>query len=567
MENVKNWVIKERDSFEEMNQLSTSLQISTSLTNLLLNKGIKTFEEAKNYFRPSIQLLHDPFKMDDMKKAVERLSTALHSNETILLYGDYDVDGTTSVALCYLFLSQYFEQIHYYVPDRYEEGYGVSKEGVEYAEEKGVSLIITLDCGITSFKAIKCANEKGIECIVCDHHEPKRDLPSAFAILNPKKKSCDYPYKDLSGCGVGFKLLQGFCLEEEIPLEEITPFLPLLALSISADIVPMTGENRILTYYGLKEFKSLTIKGLKALVQLNKVDSAYVNVGNLVFGIAPTINAAGRIFHAKKAVELLICQDEEKAYSIAKQLVDFNTSRKELDKQMSSEALSLIKTENLENHFSTVLFQKHWNKGVVGITASRLIEKYHRPTIVLTESNGKACGSARSIKGFNLLQALEKCSELFDQFGGHQFAAGMNMPIENVPLFKTKFEEIVKKYINKDDLIPTIEIDLEIELDDISPKFLRIIEQMAPFGPKNKRPVFLCKNVIIEKDFIIKKSHLKGIARKHNQEKEFDIIGFGLAEKFKNLKTQKHIYDLCFVLNKNTFRGIEKWQLELRDIK
>ncbi|MFT6053761.1 MAG: single-stranded-DNA-specific exonuclease [Roseivirga sp.] len=562
----KRWLFGEQANDEVVETLQRDLGIDETLAFLFAKKGIKDLEEAKTYFRPQIDQLHDPFLMKDMDKAVDRLSKAIEKGENILVYGDYDVDGTTSVATFYGFLSQRFNNLEFYIPDRYSEGYGVSTTGIQYAIDNGFRLIVTLDCGIKANDRVKDAAEAGIDVIICDHHTPGDELPPAFAVLDPKRIDCLYPYKELSGCGVGFKLLQGFCERNKLPLDDLFQYLDLLAVSIASDIVPITGENRVLTYFGLKKLNQDPRPGLKALIDLykNKND---LTVTSIVFGIGPRINAAGRMDHAGAAVNLLLAKTEEEANHMADSINDQNDARRDFDSTITEEALMMIGAEEaLINAKSTVLYKKDWHKGVIGIVASRCIEKYYRPTVILTESNGKATGSARSVMGFDVYNAITECADLLEQYGGHMYAAGVTMDISNVEDFKLRFEEVVTKRITEDQLTPAIYIDTVIFLDDINVKFFNTIKQMGPFGPQNMQPVFVSENVHAENAKVLKGLHLKFMVRQEGTDIGFDVIGFGLGD-YCDLINSGMKFHMAYTIEENDFRGNKTLQLFLKDIK
>lgn len=562
---IKKWILAEEQDSALIAELTELLNVTPIISKLLINRGINTFDKAKNFFRPEINSLHDPFFMKDMDKAIARLNDAIFNEEKILIYGDYDVDGTTSVALVYSFLREFYDHIDTYIPDRYSEGYGISTQGIDYAEEKGVSLIIALDCGIRAVDKVKYANEKSIDFIICDHHLPGDQLPEAVAILDPKRKDCLYPYDELSGCGIGFKLLQGFCLQNTIELEKLYKYLDLVAVSIASDIVPMIEENRTLAYYGLKKINSKPIPGFKALIDISGFKNN-LDISNVVFGIGPRINAAGRIGHAKSAVELLVSENEEQASELAKKLNLNNIERREFDESVTLEALSQI--ENYDPNQvrkSNVLYNSQWHKGIVGIVASRCIEKHYKPTIILTESNGVATGSARSVVGFDIHEAISSCGELLNQYGGHKYAAGLTLPIENVSSFQKKFEEVVANTISDDQLTPKINIDAELEFSDITFSFYNIIKQMGPFGPQNMQPVFVTHNVILKnKARILKDLHLKLLVEQKNEQVTLDAIGFNLAEFANNLDNP---FSIAYTIEENNYRGNKTLQLLLKDIK
>ena len=562
MENL--WTLKALPDKDIVCALQEILGVSQVVATLLAQRGIKTFEEAKQFFRPQLSDLYNPFLMKDMDKAVERLHRAISSNEKILVYGDYDVDGTTAVSLMYLFLKEKCKYVEYYIPDRYDEGYGVSYKGIDYAKSNDFSLIVCLDCGIKAIEKVAYAKNKDVDFIICDHHRPGDTLPLAVAVLDPKRSDCDYPFKELCGCGVGFKLAQAYHQQYNLPFEDLVSLLDLVVVSIAADIVPMIDENRVLSFYGLQQLNASPRIGLKALMDVaNRKDT--FNISDVVFGLAPRINAAGRIEHGNKAVELLVQQD----FSIAKEKADYidshNFTRKELDKSITQEALSMI----VPNANSTVVCSEKWHKGVVGIVASRLIETYYRPTIVLTESNGILTGSARSVSGFDVYNAIEACSDLLEQFGGHKYAAGLTLKKENLTPFIQRFEQEVSTTITDEMQIPKINIDLEIPMEDITMKTHRLIEQMAPFGPSNSRPVFMIKEVIdngsgrlIGQD----KNHLKLAITDTDNSKTLDGIGFGMSEYFSTIK-DKQPFDLCFVLDLNEWNGTYNLQLRVKDIR
>jgi single-stranded-DNA-specific exonuclease len=558
------WTLKALPDKDIVCALQESLGVSELIATLLAQRGVKTFEEAKLFFRPQLSDLYNPFLMKDMDKAVERLHRAISSNEKILVYGDYDVDGTTAVSLMYLFLKEKCKYVEYYIPDRYDEGYGVSYKGIDYAISNDFSLIVCLDCGIKAVEKVAYAKNKNVDFIICDHHIPGDTLPLAVAVLDPKRSDCDYPFKELCGCGVGFKLAQAYHQQYNLPFEDLVPLLDLVVVSIAADIVPMIDENRVLSFYGLKQLNACPRIGLKALMDVANKKETF-NISDVVFGLAPRINAAGRIEHGNKAVELLVQQD----FSIAKDKADYidnyNFTRKELDKSITQEALAMI----VPDANSTVVYSDKWHKGVVGIVASRLIETYYRPTIVLTDSNGKLTGSARSVSGFDVYNAIDACSDLLEQFGGHKYAAGLTLKKENLTAFIQRFEEVVSTTITAEMQIPKINIDLEMPMQDITMKTYRIIEQMAPFGPSNSRPVFTTKGVIdngsgrlIGQD----KNHLKLAITDNHNSKTLDGIGFGMSDFFSIIK-DKQPFDICFIFDLNEWNGTSKLQLRIKDIR
>jgi len=564
----KRWSIKPQENQDVVHQLATELSIDPVLSNLLVQRGIKNYDEAKKFFRPSLADLYDPFLMKDMDKAIARLQKAIDSNEKILIYGDYDVDGTTAVALVFTFLSQFHTNIEYYIPDRYSEGYGISFQGIDYANENGFSLIIALDCGIKAIDKVAYATEKNIDFIICDHHRPGDTLPDAVAILDPKRDDCNYPFDELCGCGVGFKLIQAYAQKNNIPFQELEQFLDLTAISIASDLVPIVDENRILCYYGLEQINKSPRKGIKAILDLANIKKE-ITINELVFTIGPRINAAGRLESGRNAVALLVSNNHDHAKESGFNINTTNTERRTIDTTITQQAISMIdgNTELIYKK-STVLFHPDWHKGVVGIVASRLTEKYYRPTIVLTESNGKATGSARSVKDFDVYDAIEACADLLEQFGGHKYAAGLTLKLENVEAFQKRFEEVVSSTIQEHMLTPEIEIDAELELNQITPKFYRVLKQFAPFGPGNMSPIFLTKH-LIDKGYIriVGTNHLKlDIQSALNPRESFPAIAFGQGEYFNDL-LQKKIFSACYAIDENTFNGTTTIQLNVKDIK
>jgi single-stranded-DNA-specific exonuclease len=555
-----------QEQTELAEQLRKELNLSPPLSQLLFQRGITTFDEAKHFFRPALSDLHDPFLMKDMDAAVRRIEKAISLEEKILVYGDYDVDGSTSVALFYDFFSRFHSHIDYYIPDRYTEGYGVSWQAIDWAEKNNIDLIVTLDCGIKSVDKITEAAKRGIDVIVCDHHRPGDDLPPAVAVLDPKRNDCLYPYKELTGCGIGFKLVQAYCLANNLPTETALSYLDLVMISTAADIVPITGENRILAFHGLIRLNSQPRPGVKALMDVAGLTSE-VNITNVVFGLAPRINAAGRIKHAKEAVRLLLCERTEDAADFATEINDYNLDRRNFDSTITDEALSMIAGDEwMQKAHSTVLYREDWHKGVIGIVASRCIEHFHRPTIIFTHSNGKAAGSARSVPGFDLYEAIEECADLLEQFGGHTFAAGMTLPLENIPAFRLRFEEVVQKKITKEQLTPQLEVDLPIDLSDITPKFYNILRQMAPFGPGNMTPVFVTRGLKLHRPpFIMKEKHLK-LEVTQDGRNVFTAVAFGAVEHLKSLQSGMP-FSLCYTLEENVFRNTRSLQLMVKDIQ
>lgn len=571
----KNWNFKPApllpNETEIVNNLINQLTISKSMATILWQRGLKDFEEAKHFFRPQIEDLHDPFLMKDMDIAVNRLIKAVDENEKILIFGDYDVDGTTAVALFYGFLNNYYPNIEYYNPDRYKEGYGISNLGIDYAAEIGATLMISLDCGIKSIDKIEYAQTKyGIEFIICDHHEPGDELPAAVAVLDPKRSDCPYPFKELTGNGVGFKLLSAFCIRKEIPMANLFEFLDLAMVSIASDIVPIIGENRILAYFGLKKINENPRTGLKALKQVAGF-SGEMSIENVVFVLGPRINAAGRIKHAKAAVQLLLADDFDEALSFAYEIQNNNTERKGHDSRITEEALEMIRKDDwlLNMAKSTVLFSENWHKGVIGIVASRCIENFHRPTIIFTKSGDKiAAGSARSVPGFDLYAAIERSAHLLIQFGGHMHAAGMTIEIDKIEEFKAHFDQIVTEMILEEHLVPKINIDIKIDLSEISPKFYRIMKQMAPFGPHNMQPIFVSENLSLSAEpRILKEKHLKLEILDEDTGSVFSAIGFGMVEDFYQGLKAGNKFSMAYSIEENTFRDKTTLQLFVRDIK
>jgi len=562
----KRWVEREIENLATIAKLQESLTIDSVLAGLLVKRDITDYEEAKNFFRPELDKLHDPFLMKDMETAVTRIKQAIESGEKILIYGDYDVDGTTSVALTFSFFKKYYSEIEFYIPDRYREGYGISTQGIDYAHENGYSLIIALDCGIKSVDKIDYANEKGIDFIICDHHLPGEQLPAAVAVLDPKRSDCNYPYKELSGCGIGFKLIQAFALRFDIPFEEVSSYLDLVALSIASDIVPITGENRILAWFGLLKLNTNPCKGLSALMNISG-RKENLTIMDVVFTIGPRINAAGRIDDAKHSVNLLIADDEAIALEESEIINTKNTERKEHDSNITDQALAMIDSDpDLINRKTTVVYKADWHKGVIGIVASRLTEKYYRPTIVMTYSNGYAAGSARSVAGFDLYEALCECSDLLIQFGGHKYAAGLTMKTENIPAFQQRFEEVVAASIPEELLIQAINIDAEIELKQIDAKFFRILKQFEPFGPQNMAPVFVSRNVYTYgAAAIVGSNHLKLCVHQDNLT-YYNCIGFGLSEYLTPINSGAP-FDICYTIEENTWKEKKSIQLNIKGIR
>jgi len=562
----KRWVEHPVLNQEITRSLQDSLQVDEVIAALLVSRGITNFEEAKLFFRPDLGHLHDPFLMKDMELAVLRIEKAIAGQEKILIYGDYDVDGTTSVALVYSFLKKYHQFIEFYIPDRYKEGYGISTQGIDYAAENGYSLIIALDCGIKSVDKVNYANLLGIDFIICDHHLPGSTLPEAAAVLDPKRADCDYPYKELSGCGIGFKLVQAYAQKNDIPFDEICCYLDLVVVSIASDIVPITGENRVLAWYGLQRLNTEPCTGMSALMDVAGRKEQYT-ITDIVFMIGPRINAAGRIDDAKHAVNLLIAEDHASARDKGLLINLTNIERKEHDFSITEQALAMIDEDPvLIAKKTTVVFNENWHKGVIGIVASRLTEKYYRPTIVLTRSNEHVAGSARSVRDFDLYEALSSCSDLLEQFGGHKYAAGLTMKAENIPAFQQRFEEIVSGTITDEALIQQIPIDSSLELKQIQPKLIRILNQFGPFGPQNMAPVFLSKNVYhYGEASIVGNNHLKMVVRQEDS-LLFECIGFGLGDYLLQLKKDVP-FEICYTIEEKVWKDKHSIQLNLKGIR
>ncbi|HEY5469784.1 MAG TPA: single-stranded-DNA-specific exonuclease RecJ [Bacteroidales bacterium] len=566
----KRWVVKDKGDTAVVKQLARALNVSESLANLMVQRNITSAEEAKVFFNPSLDYLHDPFLMKDMNIAVERISDAVKKNERILVYGDYDVDGTTAVALMYSFLKDQYTNVEYYIPDRYKEGYGVSFQGLDYAAQKNCKLVITLDCGIKAVEKVKYARSKGLDVIICDHHYPGEEIPKAIAVLDPKQPFCNYPYKDLSGCGVGFKLIQAYSRVHGIPLSEIYHYLDLVAVSIASDIVPITGENRVLAYFGLKQLNESPRIGLKEIIRESEVTKA-LTIEDVVFKIGPRINAAGRIESGSKSVDLLVSGDIKLAAGISKEINNFNIERRSIDRIITTEAMRMIaEDQRTVNSRTTVLFNPKWKKGVIGIVASRLIETYYRPTVILTESNGFATGSARSVQGYDLYQAIEACSDLLESFGGHMYAAGLTLKMENIQPFMDRFEKYVHSTITDEQIVPRVFIDTELSFSEIDEDFFNTMNQFQPFGPENMSPVFVSRNIFdTGAGRMVGSSceHLKlDLCQESTGQKSFSAIAFSQANHFEYIKGGNP-FDICYSLEMNEFRGNKNLQLNVRDIK
>ena len=555
---------------ETVARLSSELGIDPVLSKLLVQRGIGSFQEARAFFRPSLDNLHDPFLMKDMDKAVDRVGAAVKSGEKILVYGDYDVDGTTAVSLVYSFLRKLTRNVDFYVPDRYDEGYGVSYKGIDWAADNGFGLIITLDCGIKANDKVFYAADRGIDMIICDHHLPENDLPAAVAVLDPKRADCGYPFDDLSGCGVGFKLVQAYSQKNGIPFDSLIPLLDLLVVSISSDLVSVVGENRILAHFGLKQLNENPRKGLLAMIHLSGLDPEHITIDDIVFKIGPRINAAGRMESGRMAVELLTAENDEVAARIGSEINRYNNERKNIDREITREALEMVQSGNcLSARNATIVYNPSWHKGVVGIVASRLVEAFYRPTIVFTRSNGFVTGSARSVHGFDLYDAIESCADLLENFGGHLYAAGLTLKEENLPEFCERIENFIEKHINEDMLTPVIMIDTILDFSQITPKFFRILKQFQPFGPGNNAPVFLTENVYDNGN--VRKvgadgGHLKlELIQESQPYRSISAIAFNKSEHFDHIKAGNPI-DVCYSIVENYYRGIANLQLRIKDL-
>ncbi|MEI2745661.1 MAG: single-stranded-DNA-specific exonuclease RecJ [Ottowia sp.] len=560
------WTQKSIPEKTKINSLQDVLNLDEVLATILAQRGVENLEEAKHFFRPSLEDLHNPFLMKNMDKAVNRIEKAIKNKENILVFGDYDVDGTTAVSLVSAYLKSYYSNVATYIPDRYEEGYGISFLGIDFAQDNDFSLIIALDCGIKSIEHVEYATKKGIDFIICDHHLPGNTIPNAIAVLDPKQKDCNYPYKELCGCGIGFKLIQALAKNRNQTTKDLVSYLDLVATAIAADIVPITGENRILAKFGLEIINAFPRPGIKALIQ--NIKKHTLTITDVVFIIAPRINAAGRIKHGNYAVALLSEYNLEQAQQFAAEIEQFNIDRKELDKQTTAQALQQIIDNNEEKNYTTVVYQENWHKGIIGIVASRLIEKYYRPTLVFTKSGNKLAASARSVKHFDVYNALEQCSEFIEQFGGHMYAAGLTLEEKKYPLFKKAFEKIVSETINKDWLIPEITIDCDLNLNEINDKFIRILKQFEPFGPENMTPIFIARKVFdtgFGQTIGNNNEHLKLFVRQKNTN-GFSAIGFGLGSKLELIKNQKPC-TILFSIEENQWNGKTTVQLQIRDLK
>ena len=564
------WKIREAADPAKVERLSAEVGIDKVLADLLVKRGVETFDEARKFFRPSLEDIHDPFLMKDMDKAVDRLDEAIEGGQKILVYGDYDVDGTTAVALLHSFLSRFTPDVDFYIPDRYDEGYGVSQKGIEWAAQNDVKLIITVDCGIKAIEKTALAKSKGIDMIICDHHLPDETLPPAVAVLDPKREDDHYPFDDLSGCGVGFKLAQAYSIRHGIEFETLLPLLDLLVVSISSDLVSMVGENRVLSHFGLKRLNEAPRHGLLAMVELSGLELGHITVDDIVFKIGPRINAAGRMETGRLAVQLLTAPDWESAKRIGEQINENNNERKNIDREITQEALEMVENGKcVASKNATIVYNPKWNKGVVGIVASRLVEAYYKPTVVLTKSNGFVTGSARSVAGFDLYASIENCADLLENFGGHVYAAGLTMKEENLPEFARRMEEFIEGKITDDMLTPVVDIDAKIDLAQITPKFFRILKQFQPFGPGNSNPVFETDAVCDEgsgRKVGAGGLHLKLDLIQEDYSRAIPAIAFNMADKYEYIR-HGNPFDVCYTIVENYYRGNSTIQLRVRDIK
>ena len=565
------WILKEQADPSKVERLATEVGIDRVLAALLVNRGVETFEQARAFFRPKLEDLHDPFLMKDMDKAVERLYKAVTGGEKILVYGDYDVDGTTAVALVFSFLKRFTSKIEFYIPDRYDEGYGVSIKGIDWAAQNGFSLIITLDCGIKAIDKAAHAASLGIDMIICDHHLPENELPAAVAVLDPKREDCHYPFDDLSGCGVGFKLVQAYCAKYGIPFDTLVPLLDLLVVSISSDLVTMVGENRTLAHYGLKQLNESPRCGLLAMINLSNIEPGHLSIDDIVFKIGPRINAAGRMESGRLAVELLTATETRTAMAIGEKINENNNDRKNIDREITREALEMVESGNcLAHENATVVYNPKWNKGVVGIVASRLVEAFYKPTIVLTRSNGFITGSARSVGGFDLYEAIESCADLLENFGGHVYAAGLTLREENLEEFSRRIDNFIKGKITAEMLTPVVEMDAKLDFAQITPKFFRILKQFQPFGPGNSNPVFMTENVYDAgngRKVGAGGVHMKlDLIQESQPYHQIAAIAFNMSEYFDYIKSGNPL-DVCYSVVENYYRGNSTIQLRVKDLR
>lgn len=570
MPKEREWRLRAPADPENVKQLSAELGVDPVLATLLVHRGIRTFEEARSFFRPNLSDIHDPFLMKDMDKAVERLEKAVSGNEKVLVYGDYDVDGTTAVALVYSFIRRLTSSVDFYIPDRYDEGYGVSKKGIDWAAENDFRLIITLDCGIKAIDKVEYAASKGIDIIICDHHLPESEIPAAVAVLDPKREDCHYPFDDLSGCGVGFKLVQAYSAKCGIPFESLLPLLDLLVVSIASDLVSVVGENRVLAHFGLKWLNEKPRVGLKAMISLANLEPEHITIDDIVFKIGPRINAAGRMESGRLAVELLTAEDDMTAMSIGTKINDNNNERKSIDREITKEALDMVQNGTCcTSENAVIVYGPEWNKGVVGIVASRLVEAYYKPTFVLTKSNGFITGSARSVRGFDLYDAISSCADLLENYGGHIYAAGLTMREENLAEFASRIDRYVSSHITKEMVTPVIDVDSEINFSQITPKFFRVLKQFQPFGPGNSSPVFLTRNVYDDgngRKVGPGGQHLKlELIQESQPYHQVSAIAFNMAGSFEHIRNGNPV-DVCYSIVENYYRGNSTLQLRIKDI-
>ena len=565
------WMLKEPADPAKVERLATEVGIDKVLAELLVARGVESFEQARSFFRPSLDDLHDPFLMKDMDVAVERLHEAIAGKQKILVYGDYDVDGTTAVSLVYSFIRRFTDQVDFYIPDRYDEGYGVSYKSIDWAAEGGFRLIITLDCGIKAVEKVDYAREKGIDVIICDHHLPGESLPAAVAVLDPKREDCHYPFDDLSGWGVGFKLVQAYSKSYDIPFETLIPLLDLLVVSIASDLVTMVGENRVLAHFGLKQLNENPRKGLLALITLSNLEPGHVTVDDIVFKIGPRINAAGRMETGRLAVELLKATDSDKAVAIGEQINASNNDRKNIDREITQNAIEMVQEgKALAHENATIVYNPKWNKGVVGIVASRLVEAFYKPTVVLTKSNGFVTGSARSVAGFDLYEAIENCADLLENFGGHIYAAGLTLKEENLPEFARRMDEFISGKITTEMLVPVIDVDAKLDFSQVTPKFFRILKQFQPFGPGNNNPIFVTENVYDAgngRKVGAGGVHMKlDLIQESQPYHQIAAIAFNMSEYYDYIR-EGNPFDVCYAIVENYYRGNSTLQLRVRGIK
>ena len=571
MGSEKKWNLMEQADPAKVEKLATEVGIDRVLADLLVKRGVETFDQARTFFRPQLSDLHDPFLMKDMDVAVERLHRAITTGEKILVYGDYDVDGTTAVALVFSFIRRFTSKVDFYIPDRYDEGYGVSYKGIDWAFEGGFGLIITLDCGIKAIDKAEYARSKGVDMIICDHHLPEETLPPAVAVLDPKREDCNYPFDDLSGCGVGFKLVQAYSASYDVPFETLVPLLDLLVVSIASDLVTMVGENRTLAHYGLKQLNENPHKGLLAMINLSNLEPGHVTIDDIVFKIGPRINAAGRMESGRLAVELLTASDVAEAMLIGEKINENNNERKNIDREITREALEMVESGNcLAKEAATVVYNPRWSKGIVGIVASRLVEAYYKPTVVLTKSNGFVTGSARSVAGFDLYEAIESCADLLENFGGHVYAAGLTLREENLEEFARRIDSFISGKITAEMLVPVVDIDAKLDFSQITPKFFRILKQFQPFGPGNGNPVFMTENVYDAgngRKVGAGGIHLKlDLIQESQPYHQIAAIAFNMAEYYEYIKSGNPL-DVCYSIVENYYRGNSTIQLRVKDLR